>query len=85
VRKTINCSGCSLAATLNGDTPTLSNNAFLYRCAWAKEARFHRETIVACPRTVPTCRQLFSRSAPTWESYKFFEPRQGGSHDQRMG
>jgi hypothetical protein len=61
VRKTINCSGCSLAATLNGDTPTLSNNAFLYRCAWAKEARFHRETIVAMPQNCPHLHATFQQ------------------------
>jgi hypothetical protein len=54
VRKIFNCSGCSLAVTVqHGDTPTLSNNAFLYRCAWAIERRSHRETTVVIPQNCP--------------------------------
>jgi len=62
VRKIIKCGGCSLAVTVNGYTPTLSNNAFLFRCAWVKEACSYRETTVAIPQNCPSLQATFQQA-----------------------
>jgi hypothetical protein len=51
-----------LAVTVNGDTPTLSSNAFLYRCTLARETRSHRETTVVVPRDCPHLRETFTKA-----------------------
>jgi hypothetical protein len=61
VRKIINCGGCSLAVTVNGDTPTLSGNAFQYRCDWAKEMRSHPPTTVVIPQNCPNLQATFQQ------------------------
>jgi hypothetical protein len=66
VRKIVNCDGCSLAVTVDGDTPALSGNAFQYRCDWARETRSHPatshpSTTVVIPQNCPRLQATFQQ------------------------